>query len=426
MSLRKTHLRKTLVHIIALSSVFQGLGCKDGQYNSIESPAVHHIQKKIPLKMPSLTPEEQKGLSDFIANYSCKSPSAKKIFSELATQGAQLCFFERVPDKDNIFQAGESDENTLSLNRLIKKKNVSFDDTFFHEAEHVVHLKKAHQSGINGCSFSSLNDVYIYATLLEALAYRKAALCCMEYNSKGLSKEEIVQKAQEVFIERLSTKSKDEDERFSYEKDAIRLANTETNKLPNQIYFKQNPDWDRIVSLLSRGEVKQIPQLPQPTLTFLSVCLFREIQKNPNAESLNDLDISCILTNKSDLQKDEKAIKRMISNLLTEVYNMCRSVKPFSQETRNTFFRLVGYPTTDQMEQIKQKKISIEQVRELNLEKLKTSQLFDAGKELLLSPEVESFGIQDTKIFAKMLHFSKMILVPPKTSQLKLNKEKTR
>ena len=100
----------------------------------------------------------------------------------------------------------------------------------------------------------------------------------MEYNSKGLSKEEIVQKAQEVFIERLSTKSKDEGERFSYEKDAIRLANTETNKLPNQIYFKQNPDWDKIVSLLSRGEVKKISQLPQPTLTFLSVCLFREVK----------------------------------------------------------------------------------------------------------------------------------------------------
>ena len=84
MVLKKTLSGKTFVRIIALSSLLQGVGCKETQFNSFESASPRQIQKVSSLKMSTLTLEEQKEFSDFIKNYSRKSPSAKKIFFELA------------------------------------------------------------------------------------------------------------------------------------------------------------------------------------------------------------------------------------------------------------------------------------------------------------------------------------------------------
>ena len=118
------------------------------------------------------------------------------------------------------------------------------------------------------------------------MAYRKAALCCGEYESSPFSFKKISQKAEDVFVERLKTDTKFIEERRNYEDYALALSSFETNVLPNQVYFKQNPDWDKIASLLSRGEVKKVPVLPRPTLTFLGKCLLYELKKHPHAKKL--------------------------------------------------------------------------------------------------------------------------------------------
>ena len=403
---------KTLVRMAAFTGLLQG-GCSF--QSEEEAPSDQAFPKKTRqyLVTTDLTPDEEYSFNVFMQKYATHSPSAKKILEELANQGVALKLFTQDLNEDNLFRAGESTEDVLFLNRLIKEKKVSFENTFFHEAEHVIHLKKAHQEGINARSFSSLNDVYIYATLLEALAYRKASLCQMEYDPKGKTLKKIEEEAEDIFTKRLLTESKDKDERLSYETDAIKMANSETNQLPNQVYFKSSPDWNQIVSLLSRGEVKEISVLPQPTLTFLGVCLFRELSKHPDAESLNDLDISCVLKNKQALQKDQKAIKETISNLLMETYGLCRNKKPsLPKKTFQNFLFLIGWPNAQQMEQIKQKKITFQEVRDANLEKFKTEDLFDQAIELLKSPEVKVYGVQDMKKYAKMLEFEKRILIP--------------
>lgn len=430
MTFRKTTMSKTkiLMRIIALATLLQG-GCSSVPVFKKKASFVKtEQQEKVPyLIMDDLSSSEKSFLDHFIKDYMEKSPSARKLLWELKNQKAHLEFFDKEVDKDNLFRAGSSDENTLSLNRKIREKGVSFDETFFHEAEHVAHLKKIHKFGINACSFSSLNDIYTYVVLLEALADRKAALCCMEHSPNRLSNQDILKKAEEVFEKRLLTKDKDPDERLSYEKDAIMLANSETNKLPNQIYFKQKPNWNKIVSLLSRGEVKKISILPQPTLTFLQVCLLREIMKNPNAEKLEDLEISCALTNKSNLQKNQKEVKEMISNLLIEVYGMCQKTKrSFPQKIRNDFLNLIGWPTAEQMNKIKKKEISFQEARTSNLEKFKTGELFDKAKKLLNSPEIRAFNIPEIQVFSKMLHFEKMILVPSKPFNEKRMESKVR
>ena len=423
MNLKKILSGKT-VRLLSLVTLLQGMNCVEMKPKDAETQG----KEKTPssLVMTSLTPQQEKELADFMKDYASKSPSARKLLEELAFQGASLYLFDKEADKDNLFQAGESDENGLGLNKSIKEKGVSLENTFFHEAEHVVHLKRAHNLGINASSFSSLNDVYIYASLLEALAYRKAALCCAEYEQK-LSPEELQKMAQEVFEKRFLTKGKDKDERLFYEKKAIMMANSDTKKLPNQVYFGKKTDWNKIVSLLSRGEIKEVSALPQPTLTLLGVCLLREIRKNPAAEKLEDLGITCVLKNKSDLQKDEQAIKVMISELMMETYTMCLKTKrPFPQKTYNDFLKLIGWPDKKQLIQIKQGKTTLKKVRDFNLKQFETGALFDEAEKLLKSPEVKAFNVPDMQVFSKILHFEKMILVPRKTTKLKRENTKTR
>ncbi len=362
---------------------------------------------------------ERRFWRNFIEDYAQKSPTSKKLLADLLRQNARLKMFTKQAGKDNVFRAGESTENLLKLNRLIQTKGISLPDTFFHEGEHVIHLKRAHQHGINARSFSSLNDVYIYATLLEALAYRKAAICCAEYEKK-LTEAEIQKKAKDVFERRLLTRHHDPNVRSSYERSAIILTNSETNQLPNQVYFDKNVDWNQIVSILSRSEVKEISVLPQPTLTFLSLCLLRELEKHPDAKELKDLDISCVLANKTSLQKDQLAIKTLISDHLMEVYDACqKKEKRLSKNMRNSFLYLIGWPDKQQHEQIESKKTTFKKVRDFNLSQFEIGELFDRAQELIKSPEVRAYNDPYIRHFEQILRFEKMILVPSKKQKIK-------
>ena len=422
MTLKKTLSSKikNLGRILALSAVFQA-GCEAFNSNS----ETH--QKQNELTLLDLSPVERETINCFIQDYSERSPAAKKVFQELNQQGARFEFYDENPDEKGLFWAGRSSEDVLSINRKIVENGVSFPNTFFHEAEHVIHLKRAHQQGINAHSFSSLNDVYVYATLLEALAYRKAALCCSEYGNKDKTPKEISAHAESIFRERLTTKNKELDERFSYEEDAIKMANSETNTLPNQVYFPSKVDWNHVVSVLSRGEVKKVPVMPQPTLLFLNVCLYRELEKHPKAEKLDDLDISCLLKNRSELQKDDKGIKENLSNFLINIFNICqKKERQLSNETKGQFLYLIGWPTAKQQQQIDQGKTDVKSVYDSNLARFDTAVLFNSAEKLLQSPEVSAYRDPEIELYRKMIHFEKMILLPQKTSEMKMKKEKTR
>ena len=412
---------KKILRILALMGVLQ-TGCASLQPFQ-KDPDSMTVQLQSPSLIKNLTPKEKIFWKKFIKNYSQKSMAARKILSELFHQNAKIQFFVQKPDKNNVFLAGKSDENTLGLNRLIESKRVSLADTFFHEAEHVAHLKRAHQNGINAASFASLDDVYIYATLLEALAYRKAALCCAEYNGVKNPKR----LADSIFIERLKNDKKDIYERLSYEQSAFTIANLETNSLPKQVYFKNNPDWDKIVSILSRDEVKKVPVFPQPTILFLGSCLASELEKHPNANTLSELDLSCALVHKSALQKNEVDIKRSISNFLIKIDDICcHSGHSLSREMRKKFFYYIGCPDLEQERKIAQKKTNFMDVRDLNLKKFKTSELFDAAIDLIRSPQIQAYQNPKISLYARILAFEKMILVPNKNYPKIKTKQSTR
>lgn len=419
---KTTNKSKLMVRIAALASLFQ-TGCaslplfqKAADARPVEIQSSSHFVKK-------LTTTEKDFWKNFIRAYSRKSRAARKILNELIYQDAEMDFFDQGLDKDNLFWAGKSDENTLNLNRDIKNKGVSLPNTFFHEAEHVVHLKRARQNGINAASFASLDDVFIYATLLEALAYRKAALCCEEY--KGTKNAQRL--AEDVFLNRLKTTSKPIEERLSYEESALALSAFETNSLPNQVHFKKNPDWDQIVSLLSRGEVKKVPFLPQPTILFLSSCLNNELDKHPDAKGVEELDISCVLENKDVIQTQEVEIKRSISNFLMQIYDLSqKSQNPPSSEIKNRLLYLMGWPDAEQTRKIEQKEISFSQVRDLNLSRFKTEDLFDEAIKLIQSRDLQACQNPKINRYGQILTFEKKILIPNKSQQKVKAKQKVR
>ncbi|MBR6232105.1 MAG: hypothetical protein IKQ99_03290, partial [Alphaproteobacteria bacterium] len=174
-------------------------------------------------------------------------------------------------------------------------------------------------------------------------------------------------------------------------------------------------------------EVNHISALPQPTLTFLGVCLLREIEKNPEAKKLEDFEVSCILSNKSVLQQDQQAIRIMVSDLLTEAYDVCQTQgKSLSPQLFNSFLYHIGWPTAQQMQKIKEKEVSFKQVRDDNLSKFKVNELFDGAEKILFSPEIKAFNLPDLHKLTKVLHFEKMILLPSQDTKREMKKIKTR
>ena len=427
--MKKTFSSKTklLMRIVALTGLLQA-GCSSLPLFKKNAPStIVQTSTQPPLNMDSLSSSERAFFTGFMNSYQAKSPSARKLLSELKAQGAYLKLFDKEADKVDLLRAGSSTADSLELNRKIRSSGIPLDNTFFHEGEHVVHTKRSHNNGINACSFASLDDVFIYATLMEALAYRKAALCCGEYENSPSSFKEVAKKAEDIFIERLRTNTKDIDERLNYENSALLLSSCQTNVLPNQVYFRRNPDWDQIVSLLSRGEVRKVPLLPQPTVDFLGKCLFTELKKHPQAQKLDEFDISCVLANKSALQKDHKAIKRVISDRLLEVYAICsKGGHALPKKTKDSFVYYMGWPTPAQLENVRQKKITFQEARDANLEKFKTRELFEAAEKLLTSPEIKAFGIPDIQTVTKVLLFEKAILLPAVSNSKPLTKRKVR
>ena len=385
-----------------------------------------HEPRKPGLTLTHMAPEEEKKLKDFFEDYSRRSPAAKRTLEDLAKLSTTIEFFEKDVDENNIFDAGLSDENVLSLNRLMAAKGVPFDDTFFHEAEHVLHLTAAHRHGINGASFRSLDDVYVYGTIMEALAYYKAALCCAEYEYGPGRFMEAQKHAKQVFLDRMSANNKAVEERLSYEQAALARASFETNTLPNQVYFKSEPDWNEVITIMSRGEITEVPVLPQPTPTFLHLCVLNGLEKNPQATKPSDLDLSCTLAHKSSLWQNESDIKQMVAGLLAETYMACEQTgTPLSKDTQYAFLYLVGWPTNAQREMIDSGEKTFDEVRADNLAQISLKELFEGAEALIEAPDVQAYNTYETQNYGKMLHIEKQIFCPEQTVPVR-HKQSTR
>ena len=398
--------------ILALAALLQ-TGCAavsnpKGKPN--KNPVVQQVTHR-GWAFKDVTPEEKRNLQRFFIQYAQASPTARQMLHALADAGTTIEFFDKEQDSNNLFDAGLSDENVLGLNRKMIAKGVSFDDTFFHEGEHVLHLREMLRCGINARSFRSLDDLYTYLNLMEALAYRKAALCRGEYKYHP-DFERAKKEADEVFLARLSAETMAVEERQAYEEAAIARANTETNILPNQVYFNSEPNWNQLVSVMSRGEVTQMPILPKPTLSFLTLCIFRELEKNPNAQSLDEFDLSCVLAHQSTLCQDEGAIKKFISSLLIETYDACCNTQhaPMSEKTQQSFLYLSGWPNRQQMESVNQGSLDFVDAMEDNLRQFAVEDLFDAAQELIESKEVQSYATPQTQHYGRLLYFEKQVL----------------
>ena len=417
---------RMFARIAALAALFQG-GCAVLP-QSENDKANHTITQtaKQGLKLKDMTSEEEIDFKSFVVSYSQKSPTARQVLKDLARLGTTIEYFEKEQDEGDMFDAGLSDENVLSLNRLMFEKGVPFDDTFFHESEHVLHVTEAHRHGINGASFRSLDDVYIYGTIMEALAYRKAALCCTEYTNGPEGYAAAHEVADAIFLKRLSADNKVDEEREAYENAAFYRKTFETNMLPNQVYFRSEPDWNHIVTVMSRGEVTEVPVLPKPTPRFLHLCILNELEKNPNLTNPEDFDLSCVLKNRSSLTEDESRLKKAIADLLGEVYVACEKTgKSFENDTQYAFLYLMGWPNDVQMMQIQDETVSFDEARDANLSQIPMPELFDSAIRLIESPDVQAFDIYETQNYAKMLRLEQQILYPQQRGLVR-NNRKTR
>ena len=112
------------------------------------------------------------------------------------------------------------------------------------------------------------------------------------------------------------------------------------------------------------------------------------------------------------LVKDEVTIKRMISDLLLELVCSLPNTKGVSPETANEFVYWMGLPDKNQQEMINNKKTDFTTVRDSNLARFTTKDMFEAAETLINKPEIQRFNTLDTKYFGRMLHFSKQILLP--------------
>ena len=406
-----------VICLVALSSLFQG-GCEANSFqtrpnrtNSSAFPQSHYGYSRYSLNLTNMTFEEKRKLNEFFEEYGEKSPAAEQVFKSLEELKTPITFFEKDAEDGKLFGAGISDDSSLSLNRLMEEKGIPFDDTFFHEAEHVLHLNAAHQAGINSASFASLDDVYVYRTIMEALAYRKAALCCAEHRYGPSDFERVKARADKAFLDRMSASNKSPDERRSYEKSAVEHINSETNILANHMFFQTNPDWNEIVTIMSRGEVTEVPVLPQPTLDFLHFCILKGLEKNPEATKPSDFDLSCTLAYQSELRNDEPAIKKSISTLLLDTYEGCEKTgKPLSGDTKRLFLHLMGWPKIKQLDVVDAGLKTFDEVRTENLTHIDLIELFDGAITLINSSDVQPYNTFETKNFGKMLLIEKQLL----------------
>ena len=399
---------KIVARMAAIAALFQA-GCANVQ--SADKEPAQIIARQ--LATQSMTPEEEEHFRQFFEEYAKKSPTAQKVLTDLYNQNAVVALFDKEQDENNILDAGLSNEDEVGLNRALKEKNIPLEHTFFHEAEHVLHLKQAHTNGINAASFKSLDDVYIYCTIMEGLAERKAMIVGMEYDYGPWFSEAAKERGEMAFTERMKTNGREFEERLSYEKAAVILANSETNTLPNQRYFKRDPNWDEIISIMSRGEVTHLDVLPEPTLSFLHLFILKELEKNPDAAQLDDLDLSCALAHRSVLRQDESALKDMVAALLAETYTACEKTGiPFNQETQYSFLYLMGWPTNEQRKMIDSGEKTFDEVRADNLKLIPLEELFDGAVNLIQSEDVQAYQIYETKYYGKMLNFEKQVLCP--------------
>ncbi|MBQ4471634.1 MAG: hypothetical protein II942_00085 [Alphaproteobacteria bacterium] len=406
---------KMVARIAAIAALFQ-TGCASMPVAHKDKQSVQVTAEQVAVQ--NMTTEEEEHFRKFFADYAKKSPTAQKVLTELYQQNASVALFDKEPDENNIFDAGLSNEDEVGLNRRMEELGVPLGNTFFHEAEHVLHLKQAHTNGINAASFKSLDDVYVYCTIMEGLAERKAKMVCVEYDYGPWFSEAAKERAEAVFNERIKTTCRDFEERLAYEKAAVILANSETNTLPNQRYFERNPNWDEIISIMSRGEVRHLDVVPQPTLPFLHLCILKELEKNPNAMSLDEFDLSCALAHRSVLQQNEADIRETISDVLMQTYAACENTgTPLQQDTLYSFLYLIGWPTAAQQALIDREEKTFDEVRAENLAAIPIPELLDGAVNLIQSEDVQAYQIYETRYYGKMFYFEKQILCPAPQTQ---------
>lgn len=358
-----------------------------------------------------LTQDETQDFAALLRDYAEKSPAARKLIGEFAGlgEGAKLSD----PDVAKYCLELARGKGHLS-HEVLEDKQVPFAERVFHEIEHILQLKQAADNNINAASFATLDDLYTYLTLIEALAERKATLCREEYARGGEGFQQAKTLANIAFNKRLLVHESPIPRYTKNEEAAVFLTNTEPPVFANQTYFGPNPNWDEIVSVLSRGEVTKMPVEPRVSLDFLSVCLWKGLERNPNATSVKDFDISCVLSHQSELQKDEVGIKRIISNGVREVYYSCvKTGKPISPSVTQMFKYLSGVPTAEQEKEIAAGKMTRDAALETNWKGFSVPEMFDLAIDFVESPAVRAYQTDATKRFGKILRFEKQILVPP-------------
>ena len=361
-----------------------------------------------------------------------ETKDGSELFDFMQKRNTKISFSP--PTHDTALASFSPENNSIQIRRLLQNDPLALLWALSHESEHSRHTYLAEQKGYD--HQATLDDRYTFLTIKEGLAERNACAVTLEYLDKHpearsllayqkpegnspqedkllkriemfhnmiqdlyaqrQSGSEINDIAAGVFDRRMSLKdTPDWDLSWQrYEKNA-------PGKYHREVSPKGEDDWNQIVSDISEGRVCQIKDLPMVSCEFVKKCISSELDRMPDAKSLNELDISCAHRNKKHIIPDEIGIRDTIISTMFDIQRIDaengKTIPPellqkingylgveLSQNLREEMGWLAGMDTDSEY----RAKANIAQS---HLRQKSTKESLDGALALLNSPEAKTY-----------------------------------
>ena len=203
-----------------------------------------------------------------------QTPTGQKLLNNLEKRNVLI--YSEIPGKgkENVTGGYSFESNVIVLHnnhfgRLSENLN-----TLFHEAEHARHRNDLYDKGIGMDSFQSLDDTATFNALMEASANMIGVKGCIEVKelvipNLDISKEPYVMNAlhalqqgktnEEAYKTAFFARLNDVDMNNVY---LGQVVSFEPSKKKSKLKFDLNPDWNHISSLITDGDIHEVPENP--------------------------------------------------------------------------------------------------------------------------------------------------------------------
>ena len=369
------------------------------------------------------TPDDQSKLQ-LIIDMMAETKTGTELLQFLKANGTTMSFNN--PSSEDGGASYRKETNSIQIRRNAFKDTLPLLWVLSHEAEHARHMTLEDQKGYS--AHSSLNDSYIATTIHESLAERSGSSVTLEYltkhpelrselptnfslDGKNLDNPEMRIEALKGMIYNLDLEQQKGKSLSEITKDVFnrRMSIDQTPGWDatwkryeknafisgDNIPQRTMQDWDKIVSDISIGQVSEIKSLPVVSDAFAWKCISSEIEKNPNASSLNELNLSCLKKNKGKTQLDENSTKNMVISSLFEAQTQ-QDIPP---ELSSQIKGFLGVELSDRLKDnmgwtdCSQDSEYIEKTNlaKINLEKYSAKDCLNKMSTLFNTPEGQSF-----------------------------------